>query len=108
MDNLETLRALLDITVEAEALASEIGKPIRLRDLLMKLRSKAKEERTQLKHFGRPATTRYELCLTGILEELNFGKLPCEDILGLDSRLTRIREEIERTMREIKANRKIM
>lgn len=108
MDNLETLRALLDITIEAEALASEIEKPIRLRELVVELGSKANQERKLLKRYGRPPATRYERCLIGIQEELNFGKLPWQDVVGLDLKLNRIREEIEQTMRDVKANRKIM
>ena len=66
MDNLETLNALLDMTKEAEELASDVEKSERLRSLFVEIRSKAKEERTRLKR----GVSRYELCMIGILEEL--------------------------------------
>lgn len=111
VDELKALAALLDITNSAWELATEIEKPERLKQLVLELRTKAREERARLKHFGRPATTRYELCLIGILEELNYlYRVPWEKgmILGLDMRLTRIRGEIERTIVEIKNKRRIM
>ena len=49
MDNLETLNALLDMTKEAEELASDIEKPERLRSLVVEMRSKAREERKRLR-----------------------------------------------------------
>ena len=107
MDNLETLNALLDKTKEAEELASDIEKPERLRLLVVEMRSKARDERKRLRR-NQPLETRYELCMTGILEELDFGKASWRDVFGLDSRLGRIREEIDRTIEEIKANRLIM
>ena len=52
MDNLETLNALLDMTKEAEELASDVEKSERLRSLVVEIRSKAKEERTRLRRTG--------------------------------------------------------
>ena len=73
MDNLETLNALLDMTKEAEELASDIEKSERLRSLVVEMRSKAKEERTRLRRDHR-IETRYELCVIGILEELTLAR----------------------------------
>jgi hypothetical protein len=107
MNNLETLTALLDMTIEAGELASEVEKPVRLRDLVVELRSKAKDERTQARRNHRIETS-YDLCMVGILQELNFGRISWDNVQGLDSRLARMREEIERTMEEIRTNRRIM
>jgi hypothetical protein len=107
MDNLETLDALLDMTKEAEELASDVEKSEPLRTLVVKMKSKAQEERTRLRR-NQHVETRYELCMIGILEEFNFGKLSWQNVTGLDARLCRIREEINRTIKEIKANRLIM
>jgi hypothetical protein len=107
MDNLETLNALLGMTTEAEELASDIEKPERLRFLVAQMRSKAREERTRLRR-DRQIETGYELCMIGILEELDFGKVSWQNVSGLDARLRRIHEEIDRTIQEIKANRLIM
>jgi len=107
VDDLKTLTALLDMTNEAWELASEIEKPERLKQLVTELRSRAKEERKGLKQ--ERIGTRYDLCMIGILEELSFGRVVSwQNVVGLDSRLPRIREEIERTILEIKANRRVM
>jgi len=108
MDNLETLNALLDMTSEAAELASDIEKPERLRLLVVKMRSKAREERARLRRDHPKIETRYELCMIGVLEELDFGKEPWQRVAGLEARLGRIREDIDRTIAEIKANRLTM
>lgn len=107
VDELKTLTALLDITNSAWALATEAEKPERLKQLVAELRAKAREER---RHMRRDRIgTRYELCMIGILEELSFvDRVSWNKVLGLNMRLTRIREEIERTIVEIKDRRKIM
>ncbi len=107
MDNLQTLNALLDMTKEAEELASDIEKSERLRSLVVEMRSKAKDERNRLRR-DRKTETRYELCMIGILEELDFGKVSWQNVIGLEARLGRIREDIDLTIREIKASRLIM
>ena len=106
MDNLETLNALLDMTKEAEELASDIEKSERLRSLVVEMRSKATDERNRLRR-DRKTETRYELCMIGILEELDFGKVSWQNVIGLEARLGRIREDIDQTIREIKASRLI-
>jgi hypothetical protein len=107
VDQLDMLNALLDMTAEAEELTSDIEKPERLRLLVVEMKSQARDECKRLRR-NRQLKTRYELCMTGILEELDFGKMSWRDVFGLDSRLSRIREEIDRTIQEIKTNRKIM
>jgi hypothetical protein len=106
MDNLETLNALLDMTKEAEDLASEIEKSEHLRLLVVEMRSKAREERKRLRRDQKE--TRYERCMIGILEELDFGRTSWQNVIGLEARLGRIREDIDRTIQEIKSNRSIM
>jgi hypothetical protein len=103
MDVLETLNALLDMTNEAEELTSAVEKPERLRLLVVEMRSKARDERKRLKG-NQPLETRYELCMIGILEELDFGKTSWQNLIGLEVRLAPIREEIDRTIQEIKTD----
>jgi len=107
MDNLETLNALLDMTSEAAELVSDIEKPERLRLLVVEMKNKAREERKRSRRDQR-IETRYELCMIGILEECDFGNVSWQNVIGLDARLVRIREEIDRTIQEIKENRLIM
>lgn len=107
MDNLETLNALLDMTKEAEELACDVEKSERLRSLVVEMRNKAKDERRGLKR-DRQIETSFELCMIGILEELDFGRTSWQNVIGLEARLGRIREDIDRTIQEIKANRLIM
>lgn len=107
VDELRTLTALLDITNSAWELATEVEGPEQLKQLVVELRTKAREER---RHMRRDRIgTRYELCMIGILEELSFvDRVSWDKVLGLDIRLTRIRAEIERTIVEIKDRRRIM
>jgi hypothetical protein len=108
MDNLETLNALLDMTKEAEELASDIEKPECLRMLVTEMRSKAKEERTRSTRDRQKIETSYQICMVGILEELDFGRVSWQNVIALEARLGRIHEDIDRTMAEIKASRLIM
>lgn len=108
MDNLETLNALLDMTKEAEELTSDIGKSEHLRSLVVEIRLKAKEERNKVRRDRLSMETPYQLCMIGILEELDFGKVSWQNVTGFDGRLRRIREDIDRRIAEIKANRLIM
>jgi len=108
VNDLKTLTALLDMANEAEELAANNEKTERLRLLLEEMKGTAAEERKRLRRDR--LGTRYDLCMTGILEELSYiGKKGLWDqVIGLDSRLIRVREEIERTIKEIKAKRRIM
>jgi hypothetical protein len=108
MNDLETLDALLDMTKEAEELASDIQKPERLRLLIAEIRLKAKEEHNRLRRDRLPIETPYQLCMIGILEECDFGRVTWQNVMGLGARLRRIHEEIDRRTGEIKANRLIM
>jgi hypothetical protein len=107
MDNLETLTALLHMTREAEEWASDIEKSERLRSLVVEMRSKAREERNRFRR-SQHVETPYELCMIGILEEFDFGRVTWQNVTRLDARLRRIHEEIDRTIQEIKTNRQIM
>lgn len=107
MDNLETLNALLDMAKEAEELASDVEKPERLRSLVAEMGSKAREVRKRLSR-GKQLATGYEVCMIGILDEFDFGRTSWQNVTDLESRLRRIREELEQTIKEIKANRLIM
>jgi hypothetical protein len=108
MDSVDTLNALLDMTIEAEALASDVEKSERLRSLIVEIRSKAKEEHNRLRRDQRKIETPYKICMIDILEECDFGKVSWPNVIGLDARLGRIHEDIVRTIKEIKANRLIM
>ena len=108
MDNLETLNALLDMTVEAQELASDIEKSEHLRSLVVEIRQKAKDEHDRLKRDRLRVETSYQLCMIRILEEINFGRVSWQNVIGLDVKLWRIRDEIQRTIQEIKSNRLIM
>lgn len=107
MDNLEILNALLDMTKEAEELASDVEKPEHLRSLVVEMRSKAREVRKRLSR-GKQLATGYEVCMIGVLDEFDFGRISWPNVTDLESRLRRIHEEIERTIKEIKASRLIM
>jgi hypothetical protein len=52
--------------------------------------------------------TPYQLCMIEILEECDFGRVTWQNVSGLDARLRRIHEEIDRTIQGIKPNRLIM
>lgn len=108
MNDLETLNALLDMTREAEEWASAVEKSERLRSLVDEIRWKAKDEYNKVRRHRRKMETRYQLCMIGILEELDFGKVSWQNVTGLEARLGRIREDIDRTMKEIKGSRLIM
>jgi len=107
MDNLETLNALLDMTKEAEELASDVEKSERLRLLVVEIRSNAKKELNRLRR-DRQIETRYQLCMIGILEECDFCRVSWQNVTRLEARLGRVREDIDRTMAEIKGSRLIM
>jgi hypothetical protein len=106
MDNIEILNALLDMTREAEGLASDVVKSERLRSLVAEIRLKAKDEHNRLRRDQQLIETPYQLCMIGILEECDFGRVSWQNVAGLDAKLGRIHEEIDRTIKEIKANRK--
>jgi hypothetical protein len=108
MDNLETLNALLDMTKEAEELASDFEKSERLRSLVVEIRQKAKDEHKRLKRDRQKIETRFQLCMIGVIEELDFGRVSWQNVIGLDVRLFRVREQIEQTIQEIKSSRLIM
>ena len=87
MNDLETLDALLDMTKEAEELASDIEKPERLRSLVAEIRLKAKEEHNRLRRDRPTMQTPYQLCMIEIHEECDFGRVTWQNLMGLDARL---------------------
>ena len=52
--------------------------------------------------------TRYELCMIGVREEFKFCRTSFPNMLALSARLSRIREEIDRTIKEINAKHLVM
>ena len=107
MDDLKTLTEFLEMTDRAQEMLSDFGKSKGLRSLLLDMRKRVREESKQLGHHRKG--TRYDLCLIGILEEIYyFDKTSWENVVGLDQRLARIREEIERTIQEMKSKRTLM
>jgi len=108
MDSLDTLNALLEMTEEAEQLSSEAEKSKRLRSLFTEIRQKAKDEHKRLKGNQRQKESPYQLCMIGILEECDLGRVSWQNVKDLDARLRRIHEEIDRTIKEIQAGRRIM
>lgn len=112
MERLKALNILLDLTKEAERLALEGVQTERIKILIGDIRRKTQQEQEKLGRVQRQPEsfipTRYQLCMIGIREECNFGRssFPSTDALG--GRLGRIHEEIDRTIREIKAAGRIM
>jgi len=107
VDELTTLTALLDLVSQAHELATDRDKSERLKQLFAELRSKAREERKRLSRdqMGK----RFDRCLIGISEELNFlDRVSWKNVVGLDLKLIRIRGDIERTILEIKDRRRII
>ena len=77
MDNLELLGTLLQMTEEAEELASDIVKSERRRSLVVKIKRQAKDEHNRLRRDRLPIETSYQLCMIEILEQ-------CDDLAGRD------------------------
>ena len=111
MEKLKTLDQLLEITSQAEGLASDGVDTDTLRSLFGKIRRIAQEEHAKNKeHTQRDALspTRYQLCIIGIVEECNLNRSSSLSLVGLQGRLSRMHEDISRTIKEIKASRQIM
>jgi hypothetical protein len=113
MEKLRTLKALLEMTSEAEGLASSNALPTeRLKSLIGDISRRAQEEHEALKRDQRQrdsdqrnfyCPTRYQLCIIGIRHEFNFSGASLSDMVGLEARLSRIHEDIARTIKEIKS-----
>lgn len=112
MERLKALDVLLELTKEAERLALEGTQAERIKVLMSDIRRKAREEQEKLGRVQRESEafipTRYQLCMIGIGEECNFGRSSFPSMAALGGRMGRIREEIDRTIREIKAVGRIM
>ncbi len=86
------------MTTEAEDLTSDFEKSERLRSLVVEIRRKAKVvEHDRLKRNRRSTETRYQLCMIGIPGECNFSRVTWANAAGLETRLHRIPEDIDRT-----------
>ena len=112
MQRLNTLNMLLEMTKEAERLASEGVQTERINTLIGSIRRKAHEEQEKLGRDQRQSEsfipTRYQPCMIGIREECNFGRSSIPSVSALGGRLGRIREEIDRTIKEMKVSSRIM
>ena len=106
-DALKTLEALRELTIEAEELDSEIENPERLRLLIVDIKRKARAENERLKTDRQSIGSHYQLCMTAILQECNFGRTTWRNVADLESRLHRIHQEIDRAIQVVKANRLI-
>jgi hypothetical protein len=112
VEKLNTLSTLLEMTQEAERLASEGEQMERIKTLIVEIRRKAQQEHQRIRGDWRqrdsPNPTRYELCMIGIREELSLGRSAVPTMLTLSASFGRIHEEIDRTIKEIKAKHKVM
>jgi hypothetical protein len=105
MKKLRTLTELLKMATEARKVASEPAQMVRLRTLIADMRraahdANARQRRAAQKQRDSYTPTRFELCVTGIQEELDFGRRPLSGIDGLEARLSGICHQIERTIKD--------
>jgi hypothetical protein len=95
------------MTKEAERLASEGAPMERIKVLIAGIRHKARVEQEGLRGDPRQKEpsipTRFELCMIGIREEFHFGRTSVLSMVVLSARFGRVREEIDRTIKEINA-----
>ena len=107
VEKLKTLNTLLEMTKEAERLALEGEQMELIKTLIAEIRRKAQQEHKGIRgDQGRresPIPTRYELCMIGIREEFSHGRKTIPSMQALNASFCRIHEEIDRTIKEIKA-----
>ena len=112
IEMLKTLDTLLEMTKEAEGLTSGVVQGERLKALIGDIRQVARRECDRLNGHRRQREpvypTRYQLCMIGVLEEVGFSSSSLTKMTGLEARLQRIHEEIDRSIKELKASRRIM
>ena len=112
VEKLNTLSTLLEMTQEAERLASEGEQMERIKTLIVEIRRKAQQEHERIRGEWRrsdsPNPTRYELCMIGIREEFSHGRKTIPSMQALNASFCRIHEEIDRTIKEIKGKHKVM
>jgi hypothetical protein len=100
------------MATEAQKVFPDAAQVVRLKALIGAMKRTAHDasarQRTAQKRRDSYVPTRFELCVMGIREELNFGVNPPSDLGALEARLSRICEEIERTIRDVKAHRNVM
>jgi hypothetical protein len=105
MKKLRTLTELLKMATEARKVASEPAQVARLKTLIADMKraahdASARQRRSAQKQRDSYIPTRFELCVTGIRKELDFGRRPLSGIGGLEARLSRICDQIERTIKD--------
>jgi hypothetical protein len=109
---LKALGTLLEMTKEAEKLASEGEQMERIKTLIAGIRRKAQLEHERTRGDQRPREsanpTRYELCMIGIREEFGRGSKSIPNLPALSASFSRIHEEIDKTIQEIKAKDLVM
>jgi hypothetical protein len=108
MKKLRTLTELLKMASEARKVASDPAQVVRLKSLIADMKRRAhdasaRQRRTAQKQRESYSPTRFEVCVTGIREELDFGRRPLSGIGGLEARLSRICDQIERTIQDANA-----
>jgi uncharacterized small protein (DUF1192 family) len=112
VEKLRTLNTLLEMTKEAVTLASEGGSVERITTLTAEIRRTARQEHERVRRGQEsrlsPNPTRYELCMIGICEEIGRGNKPLLNMPALSASFSRIHEEIDRTIKEIKAKHLVM
>lgn len=112
VEKLKTLNALPEMTKEAGKLASEGDEMERIKTLIAEIRRKAQQEHERIRgDQGRresPDPPRYELCMIGIREEFSHGPKSIPNMPTLSASLSRIREEIDRTIKGIEAKSSAM
>jgi hypothetical protein len=112
MEKLRTLLTLLEMTKDAERLASEGKQMERIKTLSPEIQGTAHKEYARVRG-GQgwrvtPNPTRYELCMVGLREELSHRSTVTQTMTALSASFGRILEEIDRTIKEIKAEHEVM
>jgi hypothetical protein len=112
VEKLQMLNTLLEMTKEAERLASEGEQMERIKTLSAEIQSTAHKEYARVRG-GQgwrvtPNPTRYELCMIGIREELSHRSTVIPTMPAWSASFGRIHEEIDRTIKEIKAKHTAM
>ena len=106
LEQLRTLHELHRLTKAAEGITPGSGQTLRLKSAIAAIKVRAQREQKRLRKEERNRDffnpTRYELCLAGIREQLTFGTMSPSNVVGLEARLKRICEEIEKTIQDIK------
>lgn len=100
------------MATEARKVASDPAQLVRLKALIANMKraahdASARQRRTAQKHRDSYIPTRFELCVTGIREELDFGRRPLSELGSLEARLSSICDQIERTIKDANAAQQV-